>query len=450
MLDELLKILVPAIIGVLSAYLVNQLPQIRSFQGSNFLLIALVIELAILGGIGAWLSGEASKTSNARELLEKIGLVLIGAFLVNIVQLIFGIRFTRQSTKARTPKLGTNSKTVTVTSSADDSSSPYIKREPYEERWYQEILQPGALIRIKAPLQMGKTSLKNKILDYAKEHNYRLAALNLRNAAPAELSDLDKFLQWFCISVTKQMRLDEEKLKQLWSQRMGNSKVKCRTYFEDYIILPGKNPLALALDDADKLFSYPGVAGEFLGMLRTWHEDAKTQELWRQLRLVVLHTEVYTQIDIHQSPFNAGTEIKLTDLNQDQVQNLSKLYKLNWDTTNVKLLMDMVGGHPYLVSKAYQKVVQGHFTLDQVLKTASTEDGIYRDHLRQHLKKLQNAPQMFQEFKKVVRANKALELNSKLNSDIAVRLDDLGLVQLQDNKAKPRYELYRQYFRKFF
>jgi hypothetical protein len=181
-------------------------------------------------------------------------------------------------------------------------------------------------------------------------------------------------------------------------------------------------------------------------MLRTWHEDAKTRQLWGQLRLVVLHTEVYRELDINQSPFNAGIEIKLTDLNQNQVLSLAQQYGLDWGAAKVKQLMDVVGGHPYLVKEALEQVRRQDITLEQLLQSAPTISGIYRDHLGRHWRNLQQDSQLAQAFKKVVTANAPVELNSELNADIAVKLDDLGLVKLQSNRVMPRYELYRQYF----
>ena len=49
----------------------------------------------------------------------------------------------------------------------------YIERPPIESDCYNEIEEPGALIRIKALRQMGKTSLTNRILAHARSQNYR-------------------------------------------------------------------------------------------------------------------------------------------------------------------------------------------------------------------------------------------------------------------------------------
>lgn len=110
--NELLQILVPAFIGAVSGYLINQLPPLRTFRGSWFLVIAVVIELALLGAIWSWLSGNVAKTSNVRGLVQMIGAALVGAFLVNILQLIFGNVWGRQSSQSTPPQPGTNRGTV--------------------------------------------------------------------------------------------------------------------------------------------------------------------------------------------------------------------------------------------------------------------------------------------------------------------------------------------------
>ena len=316
--------------------------------------------------------------------------------------------------------------------------------EDIEARCYKGISQPGCLLRLKAPLQMGKTLLMSRVLNYAKLQGYRTVRLNLRDATTEDFSKLDNFLQWFCTSVAVQLELTAP-VDEHWRKSLGNSKIKCRTYFEKYL-LPGESALTLALDEVDRLFPYGEIAGEFLGMLRTWHEDAKTRQLWGQLRLVVLHTEVYRELDINQSPFNAGIEIELKDLNQNQVLSLAQQYGLNWEADKVKQLMDVVGGHPYLVKEAVEQVKQQDMTLEQLLQSAPTISGIYRDHLGRHWRNLPQDSQLAQAFKKIVTGNNLVELNSDLNLDIAVKLDDLGLVKLQANGVMPRYELYRQYF----
>ncbi|BDA67688.1 hypothetical protein CAL7716_018540 [Calothrix sp. PCC 7716] len=325
------------------------------------------------------------------------------------------------------------------------SDSFYLERPPVEERCFAETMQPGCLLRIKAPLQTGKTELMSRILNYAGNQGYRTVELNLRDATKEDFGCLDTFLQWLCTSITEILQVTCP-VAEHWRQSLGNSKIKCRTYFEKYL-LPGDNPLVVALDEVDKMFPYPEIGGEFLGMLRTWHEDAKTRPLWRQLRLVVLHTQAYTQLDINQSPFNAGTEITLPDFTDEQVLHLVQKYGLDWDMSKVTQLMTMVGGHPYLVREALKQLAQENMSLEEVLQTAPKAWGIYRYHLQKHSYHLFAHPQLLAAFKKIALADTPVEFDSLLNQDIAVRLNDLGLVRLSPTGATPRYELYRLYLR---
>ncbi|QIR36782.1 hypothetical protein HCG51_08515 [Tolypothrix sp. PCC 7910] len=377
---------------------------------------------------------------------QKEKLVQRGVKAAELALAKYEANFVQQASKSKM-EIITSSSLKEYSNEQVHFDSVYVKRDPDESRWYEEILQPGALLRIKAPLQMGKTLLMSKILENAAKHGHRIVTLNLRDATSADFTNLDKFLQWFCTSVTAMLGLTQS-VEEHWLRSLGNSKIKCRTYFEKYL-LPTDNPLTLALDEVDRLFPHREITGEFLGMLRTWHEDAKTRDLWKQLRLLVLHTEVYTEIDINQSPFNAGKEIKLADFNQEQVQNLALQYGLRWDNNQIQQIMDMVGGHPYLLTKAFEQIVEQNMMLEQLLQTASNEAGIYRNHLKRILNNLRQHPQLAIVLKKVITATEPVELNFELNSDIVVKLDDLGLVKLQGNKVLPRYKVYRQYFPNF-
>ena len=56
----------------------------------------------------------------------------------------------------------------------------YVMRSPVEKNCYRTILQPGSLVRIKAPRRMGKTSLMVRILDYATQQNCQTVFLSLQ------------------------------------------------------------------------------------------------------------------------------------------------------------------------------------------------------------------------------------------------------------------------------
>lgn len=109
----------------------------------------------------------------------------------------------------------------------------YIDRPPIELLCYESILQPGALIRIKAPKLMGKTSLMARILQQARMHRLKTIILNLQLADAQVFTDLTRFLQWFCAIVTRNLGLPN-RLNEYWNEVFG-SNYNCTDYFENYI-----------------------------------------------------------------------------------------------------------------------------------------------------------------------------------------------------------------------
>jgi AAA-like domain/TIR domain/CHAT domain len=206
-------------------------------------------------------------------------------------------------------------------------SSFYVERPPIEGKCYEEIVTPGALIRIKAPRQMGKTSLMARVLQQAGEQGYQTVPLSFQLADGSVFADLKEFLQWFCASVSWKLGLPE-RLEGNWSRILG-AKVNCTNYFERYILSEISSPLALGLDEVDLVFQHPEIAADFFGLLRAWHEEAKDKDLWKKLRLVVVHsTEVYIPMNINQSPFNVGLSIELPEFSPEAVQGLAQRHEL--------------------------------------------------------------------------------------------------------------------------
>lgn len=326
----------------------------------------------------------------------------------------------------------------------------YIERSPIEERCCQEITQPGALIRIKAPEGMGKTSLSGRILNHASQLDYKTVYFNLSLADKSNFNDPDTFLKWFCVMVGRGLSLDN-KLKDYWDDDFSSSKVNCTDYFEQYLLTEIENsPLVLCLDPVERVFPSQEVSEVFFSLLRIWHDNAKVQKIWKKLRLIIVHsTEVYADLDINSSPFgNVGLPIKLPDFSKDQVQKLAEDRGLNLTEDRVKKLMELVGGYPSLIQKAFSELKNNEngavseAKFEKLMKNAPTEAGIYSEHLLGILDRLDNSPELLGAFKKVLTEEDAVRLDWMA----AYKLEGMGLVEMQGNDCRVRYNLYRRYF----
>jgi AAA-like domain len=321
------------------------------------------------------------------------------------------------------------------------ASSFYVERHPIESDCYKEILKPGSLIRIRGPRQMGKTSLLNRVLAYATQQNYQVVRLNLRKAEKTIFANLNKFLRWFCLNVSRQLNL-EPRLDDYWDEEIG-SKVSCTGYLQSYVLEQIETNLVIDLDEIDTVFNYPDIAEDFLALLREWHEEAMIQPSWQKLRLVIAHsTEVYISLNIHQSPFNVGLPLRLPQFNPEQVKALAQLHGLSWTVEDTQALTAMVGGHPYLNRLALYHLARQEVTLAQLLQDAPTHAGIYSDYLRRCSGNLKQQPELAAAMKQIVTDQGSIQLESV----IVYQLDSMGLVHLNGNQVKPSCELYRQYF----
>lgn len=319
----------------------------------------------------------------------------------------------------------------------------YVERPPIECICIETLTQPGALLRIKGAGWTGKTSLMAKILPQLKKKGYRTALLNFHYADSSHFCNLKEFLQWFCVSVGRILGLPN-RLGDYWNEQFSTSKVDCTTYFEKYLLASADNPLILCLDETERFFPHTEVASEFLGLLRAWHEEAKTRAVWGKLRLVVAHsTEVYVPLNLNESPFTVGKSVELPMFTVEQVHGLANHHGLKWELSDIKQLVDVVGGHPHLLEQAFSHLkTTKNLTLGQILQTAATEAGIYRHHLRHYWNMIQKHSELADALKKVVMTTDKLSLEPMQ----AYKLHSMGLVHLSGNEVKIACNLYRQYF----
>ncbi|NJL22727.1 MAG: hypothetical protein HC895_20980 [Leptolyngbyaceae cyanobacterium SM1_3_5] len=321
----------------------------------------------------------------------------------------------------------------------------YVDRPPIEAQVFREIGKPGSLIRIRAPRQMGKSSLMHRLIAHAKQEGLQTASLNLQRADRAIFDSLDQFLRWLCANVSQQLGLTPT-MDEYWNADTG-SKMSCTLYFQCYLLKSIDRAFVLAIDEVNRIFEYPELAADFLPLLRSWYEDASEFEVWQKLRLVIVHsTEVYIPLNLNQSPFNVGLPIKLPELTLAQIQDLALRHHLHWaegeaGTRQLQPLLDLIGGHPYLVRLALYGLGQQEITLEQLLAEAPTLAGIYGEHLRHQLSLLQKDSTLAIALKRVL-SDELIHLEPVT----AYKLESLGLIKLQGDRVIPSRKLYQIYF----
>jgi len=324
-------------------------------------------------------------------------------------------------------------------------SSLYINRPPVESLCYEAIQQPGAMLNIRAPKQMGKTSLMTRILAYATSLGYHTVSLNLQLADAEILQNLERFLQWFCARVGKQLGLSNV-IADFWDNSLG-SKANATDYFHDILLVKCDRPLVITIDELNHLFAYPDIARELLLLLRTWSEGAKARfansNNWHKLRLVTVHsTEILIPSSINPSFLNAGLAINLPEFTPAQVQDLANRYEQEITELQIDQLITLLGGHPYRLQLAFYSLHQQTITLAELLENSEITLSIYAEHLQQQWWNLQRYADLWAVFTQIVKQSSPVDCEAEQGS----RLQQMGLVHLQGFQASLASELFRPFF----
>jgi len=324
----------------------------------------------------------------------------------------------------------------------------YVERHPIESECCDKILEPGAVIRIKAPKYTGKTLLLNRIIARAKDHNYQAVTLDFNKASSSVFSSYEELLKWLCKGVGRGLGL-ENKLAEYWDSHEFDEHTNTQTYFEDYLLKNQTQPLVLAFKNVDRVFEQESFRIDFCELLRCWSqlplEGNQFAELWKKLRLIIVHsTNVYGSLDINCSPLSGvGLTKTLLDFTPDQVDYLANCYQVQGLNSDIfKQFRKFFGGHPYLIQEAFVFIQKQQCSLDRLLEIAATEASPFINHLRQQLGELRKNPQLETAYYQVVNETEPV----RLDTNATFKLQGMGLVLVDLNHCWPRCDLYRQYF----
>ena len=323
----------------------------------------------------------------------------------------------------------------------------YIQRENIDPKCQSLIDKKGCLIRIKAPKEMGKTSLINRLVDYAQQKDNYIVYYDFSFVDLSTLKNIHNFFYSLASFLVEEISDLTDKNFNLSAWNKENSLTMECTKLLKGILRKIDKPLVLIFDETDRIFPYEEIYQSFAPMLRYWHENGKKSPVWKKLKLVLSHsTEEYGKLDIDKSPFtNVGVTINLKDFTLSQVNELAIQHNLK-DQIVVKSLIDLVGGHPYLIRLALYYLAQEKLSLNNLLSKAGTDSGIYKQHLQRHLDNLQKKPSLEATFRQIIKSNTPLLIKEQ---KVKHQLEGMGLISLQGNSADVRYQIYRLYFQEY-
>ena len=320
----------------------------------------------------------------------------------------------------------------------DPESDFYITRSG-DEIAMDAIKRQGVTITLKAPRQMGKSSLLIRIMQAAEKAGKRTAFLDFQLFDQSALEHADTFFLQFCAFLSDELEI-EDRTQDFWKMPLGNSQ-RCSRYMSRYLLAELGEPIILAMDEVETMFDTE-FRSDFFSMLRNWHNSRATKPIWKQLDLaLVTSTEPYQLIaNLNQSPFNVGEVIELLDFTPEQVADLNRRHGSPLSRDEEQQLMTLLGGHPYLSRRALYLIASRRISSAELFNQATEDRGPFGDHLRYHLFRLYGKEPLIEGLRQVITQNVCPD------ERIFFRLRGAGLVRKENQSVFPRCKLYADYF----
>jgi len=315
----------------------------------------------------------------------------------------------------------------------------YIERSA-DAQLKDQSVQWGTTTTIRAPRQTGKTSLLMRSIHYARTQKINIVFLDFQSFGSQQLVSLDLFLQEVAASICDELELDEASVEQAWRGARSPTK-KLTRFMEKHVLPTSDTPIVLAMDEADGLLQ-TSFYKDFFALLRSWHNRRASREVWEKLNLIlIISTEPYLLIDdIHQSPFNVGLHLGLTDFNERQVRDLNLRHGSPVAESDLPQLMALLNGQPFLTRLARDKMGTEGMTWKELSNHAPTDNGPFGEHLRRQYWIIRDKPELKTALKDIILTNHSSDEKALF------RLLQAGLIIGCGDVYTCSCDLYKQYF----
>jgi predicted DNA-binding transcriptional regulator AlpA len=318
--------------------------------------------------------------------------------------------------------------------------SPFYIERTADSQLQQQLAGGGTTTTIQAGRQTGKTSLLMHAVHAALTGGRKVIYLDFQLVDDPSQADLAGFLRLLSEEIAEQFDLDWEAVDGYW-QAARNPAQTFNRFLEREVLGRLDQEILLAIDEADVLLEAT-YRKHFFALLRAWDARRAFDSTWRRLNLVmVISTHPYLLIDdVNLSPFNVGLTIQLQDFTHEQVADLNRRHGSPLKPGEIPVLMELVGGHPYLVRQAYYTLASEGCSLPDLQAAASLPEGPFGKHLLFYAHSLKKNPALLAAFQQVLHGGKTTD------ESLLERLSAVGLIRHTQGKWAARCGLYEQFF----
>ena len=318
--------------------------------------------------------------------------------------------------------------------------SPFYIERDADTQLRHQVSGQGTTTTIQAGRQTGKTSLLMQAIHATKHTQGKVIYLDFQLVEDHVREDLTSLLRFLSEVIAEQLDLDWGAVDAYW-QAARNPAQTFNRFLQKEVLQKLDTQILLAIDEADLLLDVP-YKKHFFALLRAWDSRRAFDADWRKLNLVmVISTHPYMLIDdVNLSPFNVGLNIHLKDFTPEQVADLNQRHGNPLSTKDIPALMELVGGHPYLIRQALFTLVSDKLAFTELLAVAASSEGPFGKHLLFYRHSLGKNPVLLDILQQVLREK------TVPNETLLERLAAVGLIRQENGKWQARCGLYEQYF----
>jgi hypothetical protein len=319
-------------------------------------------------------------------------------------------------------------------------ASPFYVERDIDGNACAAILKDGVTVRIEGARQTGKSSLLARLFQHARDKELPAVYIDFQILDKRQFSDLDTLLLHLARLIASKMKPNRQP-SAYWDSELG-AKNKLTEFIGTEILDHIEKPLVLLFDEVDRVFEFAEYRSDFFGLIRSWHNERARDRLWQRLNLVLAYSTEARELirDGNQSPFNVGEVFTTSDFGAAQVRRLNERHGSPVKEKQMNTLMNLLGGHPFLIRKALYEMAAARKDFQSLLGCAYDDDGPFGDHLRYYMWWLGNRPGSQTALKDAIRTGVVA------SEPLFQSLRSAGLVTGHSRlQAKPRCGLYAKY-----
>lgn len=313
----------------------------------------------------------------------------------------------------------------------------YIERPTDETVIRAAKAEVATTLVIKAPRQMGKSSLLIRYIAEAREQGREVCFLDFAEFSDSELTDYPRLLGALTDHLAQTFGTDPPATPPMQQRQLTK-------YFEKQILERKSGGLVLAFDEVDRLLGRP-FQSDFFSLLRMWHNKRAELNGWERVSMaLVISTEPYLLIRAEdRSPFNVSEQVVLEPFDLEVCRKWNHLYGDPLDAGEVEELQELLNGQPYLTRLAFYRLSTSNaMPFTTLVETAAEQDGPFGDHLRALLLKMNQQPDLQDALKRLI------QNGTVPSQEVSDRLSGAGLIARHGGKMTPANLVYARFFKR--